>query len=222
LSVGGQYNTGIQSWPSGTVQQYQTALGRFNQIGRQPVSRPVGPVYGGAPPAPGGIYNQSRTLLGTDAGNQASNAFSNQVNQDQANLALGQAGAQSQAGIGMQGALSNVYSQALNRGADLNTAQTENALKRQGIGYGLAGTVLDTGLGLAGQAVNPLLGGIFNGIGSIPSGISSLFQPGIAGAIPSAQTTGLGNSALSSILNGIGGIGVDPLAALGSMGGATA
>lgn len=223
MNLGGSYNTGIQSGPSLSGPQYQTALDRYSQVGRQPMPRPIGPAYGGAPPAAGGMFNQSRSLLGQQAGNTAANAFSNQVNQDQSQLAAGQAAANSAVGLGSQGALANVYNQALGRGADLNTAQTNNMLQRQGFGYDLAGKLFGTGMGLAGQAVNPLLNGIFSGIGSIPSGIQNLMQSGLGQlANPMAtqgQTSGIGNQALASILNGIGtlGMGGDPLSTLGGM-----
>jgi hypothetical protein len=217
MSLGGSYNTGIQSGPSLSGQDYQTALNRYNQIGRAPMSRPIGPAYGGAPPAAGGMFNQGRAALGTDAGNQASNAFSNTVNQGQSQLAAGQAGAQSQIGNATQGSLANIYNQALGRGADLNTAQTNNLLNRQRLGYGLAGNLFGTGMGLAGQAISPLLNGIFSGIGSIPAGLQNLMQPGLSGGLPQSQVGGIGNNALSSILAGLGGS--NPLASIGMGGG---
>lgn len=218
----GTYNTGITSGPSITPDQFHAALGTFGSIGQAPAARPYGPAYGpsfGVPnqqsQAQANLLNQSRSLLGTDAGRLGAVNYANTVNPAEAKLAADQAGAQSQAGLGYQGTMGDIYGGALTRQATANMANIQNAVREQGLQYGLGGSVLNNILGLTNGMVNGLvspLTGSLGGIGGSGGAMSNLLSS--LGSAPSAGSVG----SLSDLLNGMGGASGGGNGALGLLG----
>lgn len=202
------YNTGITSGPSITHDQFNSALNTFNNVGQAPAARPYGPAYApsfGVPnqqsQAQANLLNMSRSALGTDAGRLGAVNYANTVNPAEAKLAADQAGAQSQAGLGYQSALGDIYSGALGRQSTLNMADIQNAIRAQGMQYGLGGSVLSNLLGLTNGAVNGLVSPLTGSLGGVTSGLSGL--GGLNDLLNQLPAGASGSGSLSDLLSGL-------------------
>jgi hypothetical protein len=173
-----QFNTGVQQKPSITGQQRAALTGIYAGLGQKgmdaaPGASPSVGGEGGEPQAK--AANDAYKTLSQQQGAQRKNAFQNQVNVHEADLAQRQNQAQSQATNAAEGQLANQYGDYVGALGEGNTAAAANVARTRQLQYGL---------------LNSIFGGMLNSF--MPSGAAAAGGTGLGGISAGSFGTGFG------------------------------